>query len=74
MNPKNTLCIAEWQKFATEDIEKGGISPTQAQKIFNELVDFAHQEGNHCFLKFKNSNTLSSRGFRFSTRALLAAA
>lgn len=63
MNSKNTLCIAEWQKFGTEDIEKRVINPTQAQKIFNELVDFAHQEGNRCFLKFKNSNTLVAQNY-----------
>lgn len=58
MENKNTLCIAEWQRFSAKDIEKRGISPAKAQKIFGELVDFAHQEGNHCFLKFKDSNTL----------------
>ena len=64
MKNKNTLIIAEWQKFGTEDIKKGGIgSAHQAQKIFNELVDFAHQEGNRCFLKFKNSNTLVAQNY-----------
>ena len=63
MRIKNTLIIAEWQKFGTEDIEKRVINPTQAQKIFNELVDFAHQEENRCFLKFKNSNTLVAQNY-----------
>lgn len=63
MRVKNTLIIAEWQRFGVEDIEKEGIIPTQAQKIFNELVDFAHQEGNHCFLKFKNSQTLVAQNY-----------
>lgn len=63
MRVKNTLIIAEWQRFGVEDIEKEGISPTQARKIFAELVDFAHQEGNHRFLKFKNSNTLVAQNY-----------
>ena len=63
MRVKNTLIIAEWQRFGVEDIEKEGISPTQARKIFAELVDFAHQEGNHRFLKFKNFNTLVAQNY-----------
>lgn len=60
---KNTLCIAEWQRFGAENIEKACNNSAQAQKIFSELVDFAHQEGNHCFLKFKDSKTLVAQNY-----------
>lgn len=63
---KNTLCIAEWQSFGVEKIEgigEGKLTREKAKTIFAELVDFAHQEGNHCFLKFKNSNTLVAQNY-----------
>lgn len=69
---KNNLCIAEWQSFGVDEI-KGVMGchdsanvescNDKAQKIFGELVEFAHQEGNHCFLKFKNSNTLVAQNY-----------
>lgn len=57
MNHK-TLCIAEWQSFGVEEIQQvlgqntqANANPqNQAQKIFEELVEFA--EGNHIYLKF----------------------
>lgn len=63
---KNTLCIAEWQSFGVEKIEgigEGKLTREKAKTIFAELVDFAHQEGNHCFLKFKNSNILVAQNY-----------
>ena len=59
MNHK-TLCIAEWQSFGVEDIQQvlgqntqaNANLQNQAQKIFEELVEFAHIEGNHIYLKF----------------------
>lgn len=59
MNHK-TLCIAEWQSFGVEEIQQvlgqntqANANPqNQAQKIFEELVEFAHIEGNHIYLKF----------------------
>lgn len=57
-----SLCIAEWQSFGVEDIcevlrncqstKTNEDLKNQAQKIFNELIEFAHAEGNHIFLKF----------------------
>ena len=35
----------------------------KAQKIFNEFVEFAKQEGNAQFLKFKNSTTLKAQNY-----------
>ncbi|WP_276952684.1 McrC family protein [Helicobacter rodentium] len=57
MNHK-TLCIAEWQSFGVEEIQQvlgqntqANANPqNQAQKIFDELREFA--EGNHIYLKF----------------------
>ncbi|WP_276891197.1 McrC family protein [Helicobacter japonicus] len=59
MNHK-TLCIAEWQSFGIEEIQQvlgqntqaNANLQNQAQKIFEELVEFAHIEGNHIYLKF----------------------
>lgn len=60
MNHKS-LCIAEWQSFGVEDIKRvleqkdnqtNKKLENQARKIFEELVEFAHTEGNHIFLKF----------------------
>lgn len=59
MNHK-TLCIAEWQSFGVEEIQQvlgqntqaNANLQNQAQKIFEELVEFAHIEGNHIYLKF----------------------
>ena len=62
MKHKNTLCIAEWQSFGAEDIcevlrncqstKTNEDLKNQAQKIFNDFVEFAHSEGNDIFLKF----------------------
>ncbi len=68
-----SLCIAEWQSFGVDEI-KGAMgchdsanvescNDEKAQTIFDELKDFAHQEGNHCFLKFKNSKTLVAQNY-----------
>ncbi|WP_147289241.1 McrC family protein [Helicobacter sp. MIT 99-5507] len=60
MNHK-TLCIAEWQSFGVEEIQQvlgqkdnqiNEKLENQARKIFEELVEFAHTEGNHIYLKF----------------------
>ena len=60
MNHK-TLCIAEWQSFGVEEIQQvlgqkdnqiNEKLENQARKIFEELVEFAHIEGNHIYLKF----------------------
>ncbi len=63
MKTNNTLCIAEWQSFGANEIEQVCNDKKKAQKIFDELVEFAHQEGNHCFLKFKNSKTLVAQNY-----------
>ncbi|WP_052100422.1 McrC family protein [Helicobacter sp. MIT 05-5293] len=63
MKTNNTLCIAEWQSFGANEIEQVCGDKKKAQKIFDELVEFAHQEGNHCFLKFKNSKTLVAQNY-----------
>lgn len=63
-NTINTLCIAEWQSFGVDEIgQVCGDKEKKAQKIFDGLVEFAHQEGNHCFLKFKNSKTLVAQNY-----------
>ncbi|MBX7491166.1 McrC family protein [Helicobacter sp. Faydin-H64] len=54
MKHKN-LCIAEWQCFNVEDIKQvlgQNNAKIQAEKIFDELREFAQGEGNHIFLKF----------------------
>lgn len=66
MNHKS-LCIAEWQSFGVEDIKRvleqkdnqtNKKLENQARKIFEELVEFAHTEGNHIFLKFADRKSV----------------
>ncbi len=61
MKTNNILCITEWQRFGVDEIEQ--VCKKKAQQVFNELVEFAHQETNHCFLKFKNSKTLVAQNY-----------
>ena len=72
MSKNNTLCIAEWQTFGIEDIQKviADKSEKKAQKIFSELQNFANQkgnfddrEGNHIFLTPYRNNRLKARNF-----------
>ncbi|TLD82713.1 restriction endonuclease [Helicobacter sp. MIT 11-5569] len=63
MKTKNTLCIAEWQSFSIDEIKEVCDSQEKAQKIFSEFVEFAQQDGNHYFLKFKNSKTLVAQNY-----------
>ncbi|MDO7252358.1 McrC family protein [Helicobacter cappadocius] len=53
ISPKNTLQIIEWQKFDQEDIKSkidGENIEAKAERIFNELRDFASYENNRFFL------------------------
>ncbi len=72
MSKNNTLCIAEWQSFGTDDIQEviADKSEKKAQKIFSELQNFANQkgnfddrEGNHIFLTPYRNNRLKARNF-----------
>lgn len=60
-----TLCIAEWQDFGEQQIREvvANTHKDKAKDIFNEFVEFAKQEGNHQFLKFKNSTTLKAQNY-----------
>lgn len=72
MNNNNTLCIAEWQAFGINNIKAVIVDDgeTKAQKIFNELKDFANQKGNfddrkgnHIFLTPYRNNQLQARNY-----------
>ena len=53
MRQNKTLCIAEWQSFGKQQIQKviADTRKNKAEDIFKELVEFAKQEGNDKFLK-----------------------
>ncbi|MDA3046884.1 McrC family protein [Campylobacter sp. VBCF_06 NA8] len=50
----NSLQIAEWGRIDKDKI---------GQKVFDELMDFAHGEGNDKFIGFVNSHTLKAKNF-----------
>ena len=50
----NSLQIAEWGKIYKEKV---------GDKVFAELVDFAHGDGNDKFIGFVNSHTLKAKNF-----------
>ena len=64
-----TLYIAEYQSFGVEDIQetlescKIEDSKQKAQKIFNELKDFASDEKHSHFLAYKTKNTLKAKNY-----------
>ena len=65
MRQNKTLCIAEWQSFGEQQIQKviADTRKDKAEDIFKEFVEFAKQEGNDKFLKFKNSTTLKAQNY-----------
>ena len=65
MNNNNTLCIAEWQSFGIDDIQKviADKSEARATKIFKELKNFADDKGNHIFLNSYGKNCLKARNY-----------
>ncbi|WP_110558660.1 5-methylcytosine restriction system specificity protein McrC [Helicobacter cinaedi] len=64
-----TLHIAEYQSFGLEDIQKILESckikdfKQKAQKIFQELKDFASDEKHNHFLAYKTKNTLKAKNY-----------
>ena len=63
MSRKNSLQIAEWQRFGENEIFGVIESKEKAKKAFAELVDFAHGEKNDKFIGFVNSHTLKAKNF-----------
>lgn len=64
-----TLYIAEYQSFGVEDIQetlescKTKDSKQKAQKIFNELKDFASDEKHSDFLAYKTKHALKAKNY-----------
>ncbi|WP_163555447.1 McrC family protein [Helicobacter suis] len=59
-----TLYIGEYQSFSREDIKKClATEQDRADKIWEALKRFASQESNQAFLRFKNSNTLTTQNY-----------
>ncbi|BCZ17454.1 mcrBC 5-methylcytosine restriction system component [Helicobacter sp. NHP19-003] len=64
MKTTPTLYLAEHQEFNQADIEERlGEKKEKTPKIWEALLDFAHQEGNHAFLRFKNKHTLKTQNY-----------
>ncbi|BDQ29552.1 McrC family protein [Helicobacter ailurogastricus] len=64
MKTTPTLYLAEYQEFNRADIEERlGAQKEKAPKIWEAILDFAHQEGNHAFLRFKNKHTLKTQNY-----------
>ncbi|WP_104732477.1 McrC family protein [Helicobacter salomonis] len=64
MKTTPTLYLAEYQTFSQADIEKCLEEyKAKAPKIWEILKDFAHQEANHAFLRFKNKHTLKTQNY-----------
>lgn len=65
MSKNKTLCIAEWQVFGVDDIEKviADKNENKATKIFKELKNFADDKGNHIFLNSYGKNRLKARNY-----------
>ena len=63
MSRKNSLQIAEWQRFGENEIFGVIESKEKAKKAFAELMDFAHGEKNAEFIGFVNSHTLKAKNF-----------
>lgn len=64
-NPKNTLQIIEWQSFSSEEIRSiVENDEAKAEKIFNELKDFASYETNRFFLAIdKRGKALKAQNY-----------
>ncbi|CAM2756211.1 McrC family protein [Helicobacter felis] len=64
MKTTPTLYLAEYQAFSETDIaECLKEHRAKAPRIWEALLDFAHQEGNHTFLRFKNKRTLKTQNY-----------
>ncbi|WP_104733121.1 McrC family protein [Helicobacter felis] len=64
MKTTPTLYLAEYQAFSETDIaECLKEHRAKAPRIWEALLDFAHQEGNHAFLRFKNKRTLKTQNY-----------
>ncbi len=65
MNKNKPLCIAEWQVFGIDDIKAvmAENNSEKAQKIFDELKNFADEKSNHIFLNSYGKNRLKARNY-----------
>ncbi|BCZ19385.1 hypothetical protein NHP190012_10270 [Helicobacter sp. NHP19-012] len=64
MKTTPTLYLAEYQEFSQANIEEClGEKRKKAPKIWEALLDFAHQESNHIFLRFKNKHALRTQNY-----------